>query len=735
MLPTLGPGGMELATGRVIAALSGMRHSIACLKGMPLAAERFDAPATVHCMNARRHDPRLPWRLCSLIRRIRPTVIHARNWSAWPDISAARLMAAAVDGHAVPLVFSFHGLDTSERMPLRRRIACRILAGFTDRIFTVASAARDLLVTQAHLPARRVEIIPNGVDVACFSPRSGRRKPGPLRIGTVGSLTPVKNQALLLRAVGAVVGQGVDCTVGIAGDGPRRGNLETLAESLGIAERIELLGRVEDVPAFLRELDVFVLPSRSEAHPNALLEAMACGLPCVATDVGGVRDVLAGGRCGLLVRPGDAAGLVSALGRLKKGAAVRKKLGRDARERVVAVYSMERMAEAYGELYRNPRLSRRRLSCAPAPRPSVVMLGPLPPPPGGMATVFDNLRRSSLRRTCRLEVLNTGKTTRPGRPVVQGVAAQLLLAGRLVRTIVAGGAQLLHIHTCSGLTFWRDCLLAQAGRILGCKVIWHVHGGMFADFLASLTPARRALARWQLASASAVIVLGEQWLGRLWPFAPRAKWRVIPNGVAIPPPRQYAPGPARVLFMGDLSANKGAPDLVEAVGRAVEKHSFAGTVSLAGGEGAAGQRAELAQRISTGAAAGRVKLLGVVAGQAKADALAAAEVFALPSYAEALPMAMLEAMAAGMAIVAAPVGSIGEVVTDGEEGFLVPPGDVDALAERLARLDADADLRRRMGQAARRTVERRFALDIMVGRLSELYGEIDGPRTQREQVH
>jgi len=168
------------------------------------------------------------------------------------------------------------------------------------------------------------------------------------------------------------------------------------------------------------------------------------------------------------------------------------------------------------------------------------------------------------------------------------------------------------------------------------------------------------------------------------------------------------------------------------VGRAAVEHGLAGTVRLAGAEVDATERRELLRWISISPAAKRFELLGVVGGRAKADALAAADVFVLPSYAEGMPMAILEAMAAGMAIIATPVGSIGEAVTDGQEGFLVAPGDVEALAGRIAALDGDFELRRRMGQAARQTAERRFAIDLVARQVAELYAAVAGGRIVRE---
>ena len=111
-------------------------------------------------------------------------------------------------------------------------------------------------------------------------------------VGTVGNLTPVKNHLLLVEAFAGAVRQGLDAQLQIAGQGPMGHAVRDRATALGMADRVQLVGQVRDVPQFLGQLDLFVLSSASEAHPNALLEAMATGLPCVATAVGGVPEVL-----------------------------------------------------------------------------------------------------------------------------------------------------------------------------------------------------------------------------------------------------------------------------------------------------------------------------------------------------------------------------------------------------------------------------------------------------------
>ncbi|MDY0166857.1 MAG: glycosyltransferase [Thermoguttaceae bacterium] len=347
--PGLLLGGMELTMARVIAGLSGrgIRHTVAALREEPQMAERLPPDVPVHMMHSPPNELRLPLRLARLIRQVRPDVIHARNWGAWPDTVAASLLVRP----RVPVVLSFHGLGRAGFMPWRRRAASFLLARMVRALVTVSEESKRLMVARWGWPAAKTRVIPNGVDTERFTPAERPVREGPLVVGTVGNLRPVKNQAMLVSACGRLAAAGRDVELRIAGEGPERDALVEQARAEGMADRLHLPGRIDDVPEFLRQLDVFALTSDSEQHPNALSEAMACGLPCVATDVGCVDELLDGGRCGRIVAPRDTAALAAALGELAADLTLRQTLGSLAREHACRHYSLEVMLGAYEKLY------------------------------------------------------------------------------------------------------------------------------------------------------------------------------------------------------------------------------------------------------------------------------------------------------------------------------------------------------------------------------------------------
>jgi len=338
-----------MALSRVVNSLltEGITHTIVVLKGEAVIRDQFDPGVDIRCLHAQPNDPSVPLQFRRLIQEVRPTVIHARNLSAWPEVALARLSVWPV----VPLIFSFHGMAEAKPLPWRWRLASRVLARTTDFVFTVSQGAKQFLIDHVGLSASRVTVIPNGVDTTRFYPLAKAPDNQKYRVGTLGSLTPVKNQVLLVRACHRLIQEGINLRLEIAGEGPERPALENLIKLLDIAEKVQLVGHIADTPAFLRKLDVFALPSDSEAHPNALSEAMACGLSCIASRVGGIPEILDQGRAGMIFDPRDEKGLADGLKTLLVNQSVSQELGVAAWKYTCEQYSMEVMLERYRKLY------------------------------------------------------------------------------------------------------------------------------------------------------------------------------------------------------------------------------------------------------------------------------------------------------------------------------------------------------------------------------------------------
>lgn len=231
-----------------------------------------------------------------------------------------------------------------------------LVVQLADRVVVNAEALRP-----GGRAARRTEVVPSGVDTERFRPCTGERAGAKRRlgvpperplIGTVGRLEERKGTMTLVEAAARLAAGAVpDVEIVVAGDGPLRAELARCAESLGIADRVRLLGDRSDVREVLAALDVFVLPSRTEGMSNALLEAMAMELPVVATAVGGTPEVIVAEASGLLVPSDDAAALAQAVERLVAAPELAVRLGGEARRRVEERYGVRAMVSRLEDIY------------------------------------------------------------------------------------------------------------------------------------------------------------------------------------------------------------------------------------------------------------------------------------------------------------------------------------------------------------------------------------------------
>ena len=356
----------------------------------------------------------------------------------------------------------------------------------------------------------------------------------------------------------------------------------------------------------------------------------------------------------------------------------------------------------------------------------ILQVGPLPPPVGGMGTVIENLQKA-LQPACAMRVLNNRKTTASDRRLYQGVAAQLRLLGRLLREIVSWRPDIVHIHTCSRFTFWRNGVDVALARLLGRRVVLHVHGAEFASFLDSLAPVRARAARWIFARCHRVVVLGQEWKRLLDAWAVPERVVVVPNGVPVEPLReQERDAPFTIVCLANYERRKGQRDLLDAVAQLRTERPI--RVALLGFESEPGQQAALldqAARLGVGA---QVTIPGPVMGKAKDAWWRRASCFCLPSYDEGLPMAMLEAMAHGLPVVVTRVGAIPEAVAHDREGLLYDAGDIPALAAHLQMLLDDPEQARRIGSTGRQRVIEQFSLARSAQLLLDLYRDLHPSR-------
>ena len=305
-------------------------------------------------------DARALGQLVRLIRRERPHVVHTHTSKAGVlGRVAARLCRAPVVVHT-PHGHVFHSYESRVRTALFIG-AERLCGRLADRQIALTEGCRRDHLALRIAPADRFVTIHSGVDFSPFEAARPRREavrrelglpPGAMVLGTVGRLAPIKGQRYLLEAFAALRQSAPRLQLLLVGDGELRADLEQLAERLGCREQTRFLGLRRDVPELLAAMDLFALPSLNEGMGRVLLEAMALELPIVATEVGGIPDLVEDGETGLLVPPGDSVALGEAIQRLLAAPELAKRLGRQGKARATPHYSQEAMVARIEALYR-----------------------------------------------------------------------------------------------------------------------------------------------------------------------------------------------------------------------------------------------------------------------------------------------------------------------------------------------------------------------------------------------
>lgn len=345
---------------------------------------------------------------------------------------------------------------------------------------------------------------------------------------------------------------------------------------------------------------------------------------------------------------------------------------------------------------------------------SIVMLGTGMDTMGGIASVVRVYEQAGLLRRFGVHYL----ATHCDGSKWQKLRAMLGAYGQFLRMLLRGRVGLVHVHLASRASFWRKSGFFLLAFAAGVPAILHLHGAEFAQFYErECGPLRRRFVRFVFNRAARVVVLSEGWQRWVQGMSSNPHVEPIYNPVLLPPASAWeGRSHGAVLSLGRLGARKGSFDLLAAAARVAPQ---VGALELRlGGDGELEAVRACAAQLGI---ASHLNLLGWVGGEGKQRQLALASLYALPSYNEGLPMSVLEAMAAGLPVLATPVGGIPEAVADGVEGFLVAPGDVDALAARLGQLLRDGELARRMGAAARRKVETTFCSDAVLPRVERLY--------------
>ncbi|MEJ2888092.1 glycosyltransferase [Actinomycetospora aeridis] len=772
VVPTLAVGGAERHAATLLTSVDPerVRGSVVCLQDR---GRRGGNWARIEAADVRRTELHRGKRdvvgmICGLLRemhREQPDIVVLRGFNAEILGRVAGILAGVP--HLLVWVRNCGDVVPAGR---GRRLLNRVLARMTDDVYGVAYGQLPYITGELGYDAEKLRIVYNGIDPTWID--AGDDDPAATRaelgvgadetvVGTVAVMRPEKDHPTLLRAFRQVADRRDDVRLALVGDGPERERLEALIDELGLRERVLLLGHHNDVRRLLRTFDVFTLSSRTvEACPNSLLEAMSAGIPAVCTAVGGVPEMIVDGVTGRVVPSEDPDRLAGGLLELLDDPAAAREMGAAGRRRVREVFTLDRSVseaqnafeETVGRTPRSPVATQRRDDAPelawPGPRTEVLDRRPLHvtlvfdvAAHGGAETVLRNTfahldpDRVVTDVVClREEGPLAGDFRASGVPVTvldrrgksdPTTLPRLVAHLRRVRTDVVvvcnyHRASLLLGRVAAPLAGARSVVAAHSmdRKVVGARVLprWAVDTLFLSSGLALLSPAQGQYLRTEEGVNDGPLS--------------RVREYLVPNGIEMPPPPSPTDrastraelgvddGHVLIAILARLNAAKTHEVLFEAVAGLDDPRLHVAVV----GDGS--RRAELEADVARRRIGSSVTFLGQRRDVVRL--LAGADVFALSSNHEAVPLSIMEAMAQGLPVVSTDVGAIRDLLTDGEEGYLVDRGDAATLGARLRKLADDPDLRAAMGERARVRAHRDFTIAGTAEAFSRMVESVTG---------
>lgn len=355
---------------------------------------------------------------------------------------------------------------------------------------------------------------------------------------------------------------------------------------------------------------------------------------------------------------------------------------------------------------------------------TVIVIGPPTEIVGGMSSVVtQNLQLKS--NQFRMDSLPFTVASHNAEPIFKRIVRHIRQLIRLIAMIRNTRASIVHIHTCSGFSFYRSVLDMIISQWQGCRVILHIHGAAFDVFYAATGPILKKVIATALSRADSVIALSRGWEEKLLTMAPKANIHVIENAVELPafdssPVSEEDHRVCRFTLLARMDTWKGIDDLLQSCHQ-LRRNNVPFELRLAGPPGSAGDADQLVTKIQSLGLTSCVKYIGSVQGSQKEELLQWADVYVQPSHHEGMPIAILEALSYGLPVVATRVGAVPEVIKHETHGLLVPAKNPQLFAEAMESLIQNPARRKKIARAARKLAEDRFSLNRFHHDLLNLY--------------
>lgn len=333
---------------------------------------------------------------------------------------------------------------------------------------------------------------------------------------------------------------------------------------------------------------------------------------------------------------------------------------------------------------------------------------------GGIATVVNGYRQYGFPKQYELSFVESYCDGSKGKKLSKAISGY----GRFALELLFHKPEIVHIHSSFGPSFYRKMPFIYMAKWRKVKIINHIHGAEFEEFYPKASDKKKKLIEKVYAKCDILVVLSEEWKENIGKITDEKKIKVVENYCHIP--KLKAENRKRqILFLGEIGERKGCFDIPEIYEKIVKS---AGKIPLIiAGDGEISKLRTLLQEKSL---LGNVEFPGWIRGEQKEKLLQESTYFLFPSYNEGMPMAVLEAMAYGMGIVAGNVGGIPKLIEDGKSGYLCTPGDTDGISEKMLRLILDDEHCGKCGQNARKTAMDKFSYEAHIRKLASLYDEL-----------
>ena len=629
----------------------------------------------------------------------------------------------------VPYVLHLHGTFRvpSGNRPMERfyRWAYRKMFDGASSILALGKPSYHSIQELGDYRKKTVSLMRNFVDFQEFLEKDGSADTHPLRVMYSGALIESKGVHTLVEVAARLPG----VKIYLVGDGPEnsREMLVSHIREVGLEDRVYVVGPLGNrgVTEMLLGKDVFVLPSKFEfeGFPYSLMEAMAVGLPVVASPVGAVPEMVDVSEGGYLVDPHDVEGYVDAMTALRKDPSLRERMGRHNRDKALREYEYDVVIRQLCQIYSQVAQPRNH------PNPRVLVVSSLSPHPGGIETWTHILDRRGLPPPFEYELVDTRayrpRQASPPRLNIREIKRNASILWRIHRAVSSGRISVMHLNCALTLTGApRNLASAFLAKRAGVPCVLHLHGTFRVP--SGNRPMERFY-RWayrkMFDGASSILALGKpsyRSIQELGDYEEKTvslmrnfiDFQGLTGGDGSADTR-----PLQVMYSGALVESKGIHTLVEVAAR------LPGVVMSLVGDGPENSREALVSHIREVGAEDRIYMVGPLGNRGVIEMLSEHDVFVLPSYTEGFPYSVVEAMAVGLPVIASPVGAIPEMVDVSEGGYLVDPDDVEGYVDALTTLLDDPSLRERMGRHNRDKALREYEYDVVTRQLCEVYSQ------------